>query len=206
MNLKVVGISTSPRQNANTDLLLREALAGAKSAGGEVEYIPLRDKTIAGCAECSACSETGQCKVQDDYQQILSKMLRADRLIVATPIFFMSASAQCKALIDRCQCLWAHKYVLKKPPIAPGRDRRAMVIAVGGTKSTRMFQCVRLTMKYFFDVLDMHYAANLFVNRLDAGGAVLKHPTAILQAHHLGKELVLTTTPPPEKPINVELT
>lgn len=206
-DLKVVGICASPRAEGNSELLLREALAGAQSAGGEIEYIPLRDKTIALCTECNSCYKTGRCIVNDDYQSISAKMLEADRLIIATPIFFMTVCAQAKALIDRCQCLWSHKHVLKKPLIISGsRDRRGMVIAVGGTKSTKMFDSVRLTMKYFFDVLDIHYAANLFVNQVDTPGAVLNHPTAMKEAYRLGRELVLTTARPTEEPTNIELT
>ena len=80
----------------------------------------------------------------------------------------MAVCAQAKSLIDRCQCLWAHKYILKKPLIkTTDRDRRAMVIAVGGSKSKKMFESIRLTMKYFFDVLDINYTSNLFVNKVE---------------------------------------
>ena len=206
MNLRVLGISSSPRVNGNTDLLLREMLAGAESAGGEVEYLVLRDSNISPCVECNSCYQTGQCRIQDDYQSISQKMIDADRLIVATPIFFMAVSAQCKMLIDRCQCLWAHKYVLKKPLINSGnRDRRGLVIAAGGTKGSKMFGCVRMTMKYFFDVLDIRFVGGLFVNRVDASGDILSHPTAMKQAHSCGRELVLATGPVTEKPVNIEL-
>jgi len=87
-----------------------------------------------------------------------------------------------------------------------GRDRRAMVIAVGGTKSKKMFDSVRLTAKYFLDVLEMNYAANLFVNKIDEPGQVKKHPSAMEEAFRLGRELAATDAPPPEKPVNVELT
>jgi multimeric flavodoxin WrbA len=206
MSIKVLGISTSPRLKGNSDLLLRQALAGTEDAGAETEYIRLRDLNIAPCIECNSCYKKGTCVVEDDYQMLSSKMLEADRLIFATPIFFMTVCAQAKALIDRCQCLWAHKYVLKRPLITTGRDRRAMVIAVGGTKSKKMFESVRLTAKYFFDVLDMAYVANLFVNKVDAVGEIKQHPSAMDEAFRLGRELVSTDTPPPEKPINVELT
>jgi len=207
MELKILGISTSPRAKGNTDLLLREVLAGAESAGGKVEYIALRDSHISPCIECNACYKTGQCKVQDDYQSISEKMITADRLILATPIFFMAVCAQCKLLIDRCQCLWAHKYVLKKPLISSGhRDRCGMVIALGGSKNTTMSGCVRLTMRYFFDVLDMRFIGGIFANKVEAAGDILNHPTAMNQAYHYGRQLVLTTGPPPERPVNIELT
>jgi multimeric flavodoxin WrbA len=133
-------------------------------------------------------------------------MLQAERLIIATPIFFMTVPAQCKLLIDRCQCLWARKYVLKRQGAAGSfRPRRAMVIAVGGTKSRKMFESIRLTMKYFLDVLDAQYVANLFVNKVDICGAILAHPLAMKEAFRLGAELVAGTGWP-DKPVDVELT
>jgi multimeric flavodoxin WrbA len=206
MSIKVLGISASPRANGNSDLLLKQALAGAESANAQTEYIRLADFNIAPCIECNACYKTGTCAVQDDYQLISAKMLEADRLIFATPIFFMTVCAQAKLLIDRCQCLWAHKYVLKKLLIeTAGRDRRAMAIAVGGSKSKKMFDSIRLTMKYYFDVLDMHYAANLFVNKMEDPAQVKDHPTAMKEALRLGAQLIIAPTPP-EKPIDIELT
>ncbi|HUW18346.1 MAG TPA: flavodoxin family protein [Sedimentisphaerales bacterium] len=205
MAVKVLGISASPRIEGNSDLLLRQALAGAESAGAQTEYIRLCELNIAPCTECNSCYKTGKCSIEDDYQMLSSKMLQADRLIFATPIFFMTVCAQAKILIDRCQCLWAHKYVLKQPLITAGRDRRAMVIAVGGTKSKKMFDSIRLTMKYYLDVLDMHYTANLFVNKIDSPGRIKQHPSAMSEAFRLGKELV-SAAAPPEEPINVELT
>jgi len=207
MAVKVLGISSSPRLKGNSDLLLREALAGAESVAAQVEYLRLCDLNISPCVECNSCYKTGRCRIEDDYQMVMSKMLDADRLIFATPIFFMNVCAQAKILIDRCQCLWAHKYVLNKPLITgSGRDRRAMVIAVGGTKSKKMFESIRLTMKYYFDVLDMRYVANLFVNKVDDCGEIKKHPLAMKEAYRLGSELVASETLPSEKPIDVELT
>jgi multimeric flavodoxin WrbA len=206
MALKVIGISTSPRFGGNSDLLLRQALAGAESAGAETEYIRLADFKIAPCIECNHCYKTGVCAVKDDYHILSEKMLEADRLIFATPIFFMAVCAQAKALIDRCQCLWAHKYVLKKPLIkTAGRDRRAMVIAVGGSKSKKMFESIRLTMKYFFDVLDINYSSNLFVNKVEESGQIKEHRSAMEEAFRLGKELVAADIAPPEKPVDIEL-
>ncbi len=199
----MLGISTSPRLKGNSDLLLREALAGAESAGAQVEYLRIADLNIAPCVECNACYTSGRCRVQDDYQQVLQKMLDADRLIFATPVFFMTVCAQAKMLIDRGQCLWANKYVLKKPLFENGpRDRRALVIAVGGSRSTKQFDSIRLTMKSYFDMLEVKYVANLFVNKVDAQGAIKQHPSALREAFRLGKELVTIKTPP-DKPVDV---
>jgi hypothetical protein len=94
---------------------------------------------------------------------------------------------------------------MKKQLITAGQDRRAMVIAVGGSKSTKMFDCIRLKMKSYFDSLEMQYVANLFVNKVSDVGQIQKHPSALKEAFRLGKDLITTPTPP-EKPIDIELT
>ena len=206
MTLKVLGISASPRDRGNTDLLLREALRGAEAAGAEVEYVALRDLAIGPCTENYSCARTGECGIEDDYQAVYAKLLATDRLVFATPVFFMGPSAQAKLLIDRCQCLWARKYLLKRPLFADGpRDRRAMVIAVGGTKGKKMFECVRLTMKYFFDAAEFTYAANLFVNQVDGRAEILKHPRAMAEAARLGSAIADAGMPPAKEPETVEL-
>jgi len=80
-----------------------------------------------------------------------------------------------------------------------------MVIAVGGSKSKKMFESIRLTMKSYFDILDLHYVSNLFVNRVNDDGDIKKHPTAMKEAHRLGRELITVVTLPLNKPIDIEL-
>jgi len=189
----------------NSDVLLRNALSGAESAGAKTEYIRLADCKIGPCIECNSCYLTGRCSVKDDYQQLLEKILEADRLIFATPVFYMTVCAQAKMLIDRGQCLWAQKYVLKKDLFDSERDRRAMVIAVGGSRSKKQFECIRLTMGAYFDSLQMRSVSSLFVSKIDERGAIEKQPEAIKEAYRLGSELATSSTPPPEKPVIVEL-
>jgi multimeric flavodoxin WrbA len=206
MERTVLGISTSPRAGGNSDLLLKEALRGAESVGGRTEYVALRGLSIAPCYSCGRCRTLGRCQVQDDFQPLFEKMLAADRLVVALPIYFMAVPAQAKALIDRCQCLWSRKYVLKEPLYPAGRrDRRGLVMAVGGSTSRKMFDSVRLTMKYYLDVLEVGYFANLFVNRVDGKGDIARHPTALREAYHLGAALASFSGPMPEGSIDVFL-
>ena len=186
---RVLGIACSPRRNGNTDVLLHAALEGARAAGAETELVALRDKQLSPCVECNSCFNTGACRVQDDYQGILDKLVATDRIIFASPVFFMSVTAQAKLLIDRCQCLWSRKYVLEEPLIQPARDRRGMVIAVGGSKGKRMFDCVHWTLKHWFDVLDMRFAAALYVNQVDAKGDAEQHPSAVAETRRLGRLL-----------------
>jgi multimeric flavodoxin WrbA len=205
MKINVLGISTSPRRNGNSDLLIRKALSGAESTGANVEYLNLNDFKINPCTECNSCYKTGRCILKDDYEQVLEKILHADRLIFATPIFFMSICAQAKILIDRGQCLWSEKYILKRENINSSRDCRAMVIATGGSKSKKQYECARYIFKTYFDCLNVKYICGLFVGKVDESGAIEKHPKALEEAYRLGSTLALSGTPLPEKPIEIEL-
>ena len=205
MGCHVLGIACSPRAGGNSDLLVEKALAGAESAGAVAELIALRDLMVGPCEECNVCLTSGECPLDDDFPGVLEKLLACDYLILATPVFFMSVSAYAKALIERCQCLWARKYVLRQPLFPDQqRDRRAMLISVGGTKSEQMFDCVTLTVKYWFDVLEMKHFSSLFVNQIDARGDILKHAAALDEAFRMGQSLI-TVLPPPDKPEVVKL-
>jgi hypothetical protein len=81
-----------------------------------------------------------------------------------------------------------------------------MVIAVGGSKGTKQFDCIRRTMKIYFDALQMKYVAGLFVNQVDAPGDIKKHPLALDEAYRLGSILADPNVPLPEKPTDIELT
>ena len=206
MTLHVVGISMSPRTSSNSDALLAEALHGAEGDGAATEHVRLRDLDIAPCRACEACATTGRCVVQDDFQPLLDRLLAADRLVVATPVHFMGVAAGGKALIDRCQSLWSRKYRLKEPLFPDGpRDRRALVIAVGGSKVERMFDGIRLVMQYWLDVLEMGYFANLFVRCVDAAGAVRNDPTVMGEACRLGAALADPDALLPSDPTDVVL-
>lgn len=100
MSKKVLIISGSPRVNGNSEMLCDQFAKGASEAGHEVEKISLAGKKIGFCLACYAC-EKSSCPQQDDARSIIDKMLAADVLVLSTPVYFYSMSAQLKALIDR---------------------------------------------------------------------------------------------------------
>lgn len=96
-------LSSSPRRGGNSDTLCDEFMRGAIESGHAVEKIFLKDKTINYCTGCSTCSLKGKpCPQKDDMSEILDKMLAADIIVMATPVYFYTMSAQMKTLIDRC--------------------------------------------------------------------------------------------------------
>ncbi|MFO8012323.1 MAG: flavodoxin family protein [Phycisphaerae bacterium] len=207
MPLHVLGISMSPRKTSNSDALLAEALHGAEGDGAATEHVRLRDLDVAPCRACEVCAKTGTCVIQDDFQPLREKMLAADRLVVATPVHFMGVAAAGKALIDRCQSLWSKKYRLKETLFPEGeRDRRALVVAVGGSKVNGMFDGIRLVMRFWLDALEMGYFANLFVRCVDAPGAVRDDATVMGEACRLGAALADVDAVLPPRPTDVVLT
>jgi multimeric flavodoxin WrbA len=151
----------------------------------------LSDFTITPCKECHGCDRTGNCVILDDMQKIYPKLLGADVIILASPIFFYGVTAWAKALIDRSQALWARKYLLKDPSLGKeGKKRKGFFISVGATKGQKVFEGSILTVKYFFDVLNANYVGQLLFKGVEAKGDILKHPEALQQAFEAGRRLV----------------
>ena len=188
--LKVLGIAGSPRRGGNTDLLLAEVMKGAASRGAKVKTIILSNLEIAPCQHCDACLETGRCKIEDDMQMVYDELEQADRIVLASPIQFMGVTAQAKAMIDRCQALWARKYVLNIPPLGDRRERKGLFVSVGGRTVANLFEPALVTVKSLFRVLDIIYAGELVLPRVDEKGAITKNPDALNQAFLVGQKLV----------------
>ena len=187
--MKVLGILGSPRREGNTEILLDEALRGASDHGGLCEKIILRDLKITPCLEIYKCAEDGVCAIQDEMQGLFPKIIQAERLLLASPIFFYSVPALAKAMIDRCQSLWAKKYILKLP-VSPIAERKGVFISVAATRGKKLFDGVRLTVQYFFDAIDVAYSDELFVRGADEKGEVRDQPEALKAAYDLGQRLV----------------
>jgi len=188
--LKVLGLAGSPRQGGNTDRLLAEVLKGAQSRGSEVKTIILSGLDIAPCQHCDACFEAGRCQFDDDMQLVYQELATADRIVLASPIHFMGVTAQAKAMIDRCQALWAKKHKLNLPPLGDRRDRKGLFVSVGGSKVTNLFQPALATVKAFFASLDISYVGEITFPGIDDKGAITKHPDALRQAYLAGQKLI----------------
>ena len=185
--MRILGIMGSPRLGGNTDLLLDAALDGARSAGAEVEKIVVDKLNISPCREHYGCLEDGNCIIRDDMDALYPKLLDADGIVVASPMFFYGITAQLKALIDRCQALWARKHVLKQS--WPGAGRKGAFIAVGATRGETLFDGSKATVKYFFKTIGVEYAEELLIRGVDQKGDIQKHPSALKDAFELGQRL-----------------
>ncbi len=165
-------------------------MRGAASRGAEVKTIILNDLDFIACQHCDTCLKKGKCKYQDDMQMVYRELEQTDRIVLASPIHFMGVTAQMKAMIDRCQALWARKYVLKISPLGDRRERKGFFISVAGRKVANVFDGALATIKSLFTVLDVTYAGELLFRNVDEKGDIAKHPDALQQAFLAGQKLV----------------
>lgn len=101
----VLVLSSSPRKGSNSGLLCEQFILGAQSAGHQTEMISFRDKNINYCTGCGSCFDNKKCSQKDDMTEILGKMIMADVIVMATPVYFYTMCGQMKTLIDRtCAC------------------------------------------------------------------------------------------------------
>jgi multimeric flavodoxin WrbA len=192
--MRVLGIAGSPRKNGNTDTLLAEVMRGAASKGAETKTIYLRDLQISTCLHCDACLKAGICRIKDDMQSVYTDLQQADVIVLASPVQFTNVTAHMKAMIDRCQSLWARKYRLKLPPLGDRRERKGFFISVGGRKVPNLFDPMLVMIKAFFVIIDVKYAGDLLFTSVDEKGAILNHPTAMKDAFAAGERLAGDST------------
>ena len=101
MKKKILIISATPRRGGNSDVLSDQFMNGAQEAGHDVEKIFLKNKQINYCTGCGTCNAKKPCPQKDDMPEILDKMIAADVIVMATPVYFYTMNAQMKTLIDR---------------------------------------------------------------------------------------------------------
>lgn len=187
--MKVAAFHGSPRADGNIDILLRETVKAIDEAKHEIKLFNLNNLSIKPCQDCGGCDETGVCIINDDMDEIYDAIREADRVILASPIFFFGLSAQAKSMIDRCQSFWCEKYLLKKPIPEGQYKRKGLLLLVGGMKKEIGIQCAEATAKAFFKSISIPTHETLSFTGFDAKGAILQHPTALKDACEAGKRL-----------------
>lgn len=188
--MKIAAFQGSPRAEGNSELLLREALRAIDETGHEIRLFKLNLMKIKPCQDCGGCDQTGICIIRDDMDEIYQAVREADRIVLASPVFFFGLSAQAKAMIDRCQTFWCEKYLLKKPIPEGPYGRKGLLILVGGMKKEVGIQCSEATARAFFRTASVPENDTLGFLSVDAKGAILEHPTALPDAYAAGKRLV----------------
>jgi multimeric flavodoxin WrbA len=185
--MKVLGIMGSPRVGGNSDVLLDEALSGAKDAGAEVEKIILDKKKISGCKDCKKCNETGICVIKDDMLEIHKKILDADAIINSVPVYFWSMTSQMKAYLDRWCAFFDALWRWQKNYYPKMKGKRIGLITVCGDPNTHTADPIVHSFKSTADMTKLTWLGAVMASASDKGD-IIKDKKAIMQAWELGKK------------------
>ena len=189
---RVLGLAGSPRRRGNTETLLDTFLEGAAAAGAEVEKVAVAELQIEPCVECDSCWQDGRCVTEDGYQELCEKLVAADVIAVASPVYFWSVPAQLKVVIDRSQCQWVRKQVLgaSLPPTDEGRHRRRGVFLSVGGQPNQDFGCIIKTVSSFFELYEADNWGQVVHEKVDAKGEVEDLPGTLRAGFEMGQRAV----------------
>ncbi|HVP96392.1 flavodoxin family protein [Methanoregula sp.] len=195
MPIKVLAFAGSPRRFGNSETLLDWTLASMAEEGDVVvEKVPLTDANISPCRGCNACEKLNKCIQRDGMDTYHDKIIEADCIVLASPIFCMGLASQVKALVDRAQVFRSRKYVLKLPVVPPERKgkRLGIFLATAGQTWPHVFDAAVPSVKCFYHVIEIRDAdiSYLMVNGVDEKGVIAHHPTAKADAEKLGKSVI----------------
>jgi multimeric flavodoxin WrbA len=163
-----------------------------------VDEIVLRDLKLSPCLEIYSCKQDGACRIRDDFQGVRDQVLSCGGLMLASPIFYYSVSAHTKILMDRFHSVWVKKHwVDRGSGPEPSQRRKGLFISAGATQGRKLFEGTLLSVRYFYDTLDMDLWKALLYRGLEDADDVLKHPEYLDEACRAGQELAGALTAQP---------
>ena len=181
----------SPREKGNSSTLADQVAAGAAASGAQVESFVLQNMNIQPCNACGACHETGdmQCVIEDDMQILYPKLRNADAIVIASPIYWFTMSAQTKLCIDR----W---YALEGPRGNALAGKQIGIVLTYGDSNQFTSGAIN-AMRAFEDMfryIKAEIVGMVYGTAMNAGDA-RKQPDLMERAYKLGQELAGVHSP-----------
>jgi len=190
--MKVCGIVGSPKKNGNVDLLVSQVLKGAMSRGAKTQKIYLNDLNIRPCQSCGVDPHPKYCLFDDDMKLIYDALESYDAIVLGSPVYFDTVSAQTKLMIDRSNCLLPY---VKHPNGTYGFERRigkrkkGVFITVAGTDQE--FSTILTTVKGFFNWANIElFEKILYAHEDNEVGSVRKDEERMARAFEIGARIV----------------
>jgi len=189
---RIIGLAASTRRGGNSDTLLRAALESAEAHEVRTETIVLSDLSVAPCIGCQRCQTTGECVLEDDFQSVRDRLLVADAVILATPIYFWNVPSPAKAFIDRNQSTGARKALAKKrgASVRPDGGRALGALLAVAADPTPRFVGLKQTAEALFRAYEITAWDEFLVTGLFEPGAARVSKECLESARDLGARLV----------------
>ena len=179
MSKKVLILSGSPRKDGNSDMLCNEFMRGAAESGNEVEKIRVAEKKIGFCTGCYACRNTGVCAIKDDMDEVMQKLIDADVIVLASPVYFYSIDAQLKALIDRTVCRWTEV-----------KDKEFYYIMTAADSGIESMETTLACFRGYADCVEGAKEMGVIYGTGVYEKGEIKDKKAMLEAYEMGKRIV----------------
>ncbi len=183
MAKRILVFKGSPRENGNSSTLADRAAEGARAAGADVEIFSLHKMDIRPCDACDSCQETGVCVLKDDMQLLYPKLSQAGGIIIASPIYWFTMTAQTKLFIDR----W---YALESPHGNPLKEKEFGILLTYGDSdpySSGAINAIR-TFQDMFHYIGANLRGLVYGTAMDVGDAQ-KQPDLMERAFRLGQKI-----------------
>lgn len=183
---KLVILEGSPRRRGNSTTLAQQAAIGARESGAEVRNFYLQKMKIEPCKACEKCHETGICGIHDDMQVLGTEIKNADALLLSSPVYWFTYSAQLKACIDRWYAIWNGDHAfLKGKPVG-------VILAYGDTDeyTSGAINAIN-TFNSMFSFLKANFIGYVHGSLMDIGDAS-KNLDLMQQSFTLGQNLILS--------------
>lgn len=184
---KILVVIGSPRKKGNSATLAQNVIAGAKSAGADVESYYLHWMDIKPCDACEACRKNSsrECIIDDDMQELYPKLYEADALVIASPIYYFTVSAQTKLFMDRWYSLGEEK------DSAINGKQIGIILTYGDTDpfTSGAINAIR-TFQDAFDYLGAHIVGIVYGKASEAGE--IKTDRSLMEkAYKMGQQLAV---------------
>ena len=194
--LKLLAIKGSPRSNSNSSFMLDKIIDGCKEKA-VTENIEISEKIIKPfmmdiktCTACFNCDKTAKCVFNDDMTELLKDFDRADIVLLASPIYFNGMPSHIKKMIDRCQPIWASKYVLEEPIIDRDKKRRSVLIGAAGAPGyeDQFIALEKVTSLFFRAINAKKFTQFLYPNTDD--NLISEDEESLNKLNQIGKDLI----------------
>ncbi|MFC2033303.1 flavodoxin family protein [Chloroflexota bacterium] len=184
---KILVVMGSPRKEGNSAILAHSVIAGAKSAGADVEGVYLHEMNIKPCDACEACrkNDNRECIIDDHMQELYPKLCEADALVIASPIYYFTISAQTKLFMDR----WYSLGVEKDSAINGKQVGIILTYAGSGPFTSGAVNAIR-TFQDTFDYLGANLVSIVYGKASEAG-EIKAERDLMEKAYKMGQQLAV---------------
>ncbi|MHC4780719.1 MAG: flavodoxin family protein [Planctomycetota bacterium] len=190
--IDVLALQGSPRAKGSSDALLEALLGPAAERGLCIDRVRISRLEFEPCKGCHYCEKHRECIQRDAMVEMYAKLLKARWVVLSAPVYFYNVPGKTKSFIDRCQALWARKYrpAKGKGPVPTSEaGRLGFCVSAGATRGKRLFEGLDLTLRYFWDAIDVTGAGLYGVRNIEDRGDLENHPDGLRGVAEKGRAL-----------------